>query len=108
MLAKNPGFTAVAVTALTLGIGANATVFTLANGVLFKSMPFDQNDRILYLSTKNLNNGDRRDAARPDVPGSLRSLDTSGSGRELGEAGSPKPDRLWADAPRCDCQIRAC
>ena len=60
MLAKNPGFTAVAVTALTLGIGANATVFTLANGVLFKSMPFDQNDRILYLSTKNLNNAERR------------------------------------------------
>jgi len=59
-LAKNPGFAVVAVTALSLGIGVNATVFTLANGVLFKSMPFDQNDRVLYLSTKNANRGDRR------------------------------------------------
>ena len=59
-LANNPGFTLVAVTALALGIGVNATVFTLANGVLFKSMPFDQNDRILYLSMRNANRGDRR------------------------------------------------
>jgi putative ABC transport system permease protein len=59
-LANNAGFTILAVTALALGIGANATVFTLANGVLFKSMPFDQNDRILYLSTKNLSRGNQR------------------------------------------------
>jgi putative ABC transport system permease protein len=58
-LVKNPGFTLVAITALSLGIGVNATVFTLSNGVLFKSMPFDQNDRILYLSTRNANRGDR-------------------------------------------------
>ena len=58
-MAKNPGFTVLAVTALALGIGTNAAVFTLANGVLFKSMPFDRNDRILYLSTKNQNRGDR-------------------------------------------------
>ena len=59
-LAKNPGFTIVAVTALSLGIGVNATVFTLANGVLFKSMPFDRNDRVLYLSTQNAARGNRR------------------------------------------------
>jgi predicted permease len=59
-LANNPAFTAVAVGALALGIGINATVFTLSNAVLFKSMPFDRNDRILYLSTKNVSRGDRR------------------------------------------------
>ncbi len=59
-LANNPGFSIVAITALALGIGANATVFTLTNGVLFKSMPFDRNDRVLYLSTRNTNRGDRR------------------------------------------------
>ena len=58
-MAKNPGFTAVAVVALALGIGVNATVFGIANVVLFKNMPF-MNDRILYLSTKNLRRGERR------------------------------------------------
>jgi putative ABC transport system permease protein len=50
-LAKNPGFTAVAVTMLALGIGVNATVFTVTNAVLFKGFPLvDGNDRLLYIS----------------------------------------------------------
>ena len=49
-LLKNPGFSAIAVLALTLGIGANATVITLANSVLFKNLPFADSDRILYVS----------------------------------------------------------
>lgn len=49
-LLKNPGFTAIAVLALTLGIGANATVITLANSVLFKNLPFADSERILYVS----------------------------------------------------------
>jgi len=49
-LLRNPGFTAVAVLVLTLGIGANATVITLANTVLFKNLPFADSDRILYVS----------------------------------------------------------
>ena len=58
-LAKNPAFTLVAVTALSLGIGVNATVFTLANGVLFKSQPFDRSDRVLYLTMRNANRAGR-------------------------------------------------
>jgi putative ABC transport system permease protein len=60
-LAKSPAFTAVAVLALALGIGVNATVFTLADGVLFKGFPFDNADRILYLSMKNPNKPDQFD-----------------------------------------------
>src|SRR5580658_4469482 len=56
-MAKNPGFTAIAVAALALGIGVNATVFAIADGVLFKSMPF-VSDRIVYLSSHNPARGD--------------------------------------------------
>jgi len=49
-LLRNPGFTVIAVLALTLGIGANATVITLANSILFKNLPFADSDRILYIS----------------------------------------------------------
>src|SRR5437016_7651485 len=53
MLAKDPKFTAVVVIALALGIGVNTTVFTLVNAVLFRGLPFEQADRIMYLSTSN-------------------------------------------------------
>src|SRR5579871_4638731 len=52
-LSKNPGFTAVAVTALALGIGVNATVFSLANAVLFKNLPFANSDKVLYIASTN-------------------------------------------------------
>jgi predicted permease len=50
---KNPGFSVVSILALTLGIGANATVYTLVNTVLFKNLPFAESDRILYISGVN-------------------------------------------------------
>jgi putative ABC transport system permease protein len=55
-LIKNPGFTAVAVTMLAVGIGVNATVFTVVNAVLFKGFPFvKENDRVLYITPKDSN-----------------------------------------------------
>src|ERR1700674_2861962 len=53
MLLKEPGFTITVVVALALGIGVNATVFTLVNAVLFRGLPFEQADRVMYLSTNN-------------------------------------------------------
>jgi putative ABC transport system permease protein len=65
-MAGNPGFTATAVLALALGIGANATVFAIADGVLYKGMPF-VNDHILFLSSRNASWGQqRRGVSWPD------------------------------------------
>jgi hypothetical protein len=53
MLLKHKSFTAVAVIALGLSMGANTAIFSLVNGVLLRPLPFPDAERIIYIEGKN-------------------------------------------------------
>ncbi len=52
-LFKNPGFSAVGVLALTLGIGANTAIFTVVNAVLLRPMPYEDSGRLVFISERS-------------------------------------------------------
>jgi hypothetical protein len=67
MLAKNPGFTAVAVVTLRLGIGANTAIFRVVNTLLFRPLPYRNSSQLMRVSAYERGNGIEHDVtSHPD------------------------------------------
>ena len=95
-LRKSPGFTAVAVITLALGIGANTAIFSVVNAVLLRPLPYKDDGRLVVILNKGRN---------PVAPANFidwRSQSQSFS--QMGAAeywtpnltGTDNPEKLWA------------
>jgi putative ABC transport system permease protein len=85
MLAKNPGFTAVAVLTLALGIGANTVLFSLVNGVLLNPLRYAEPERLIALYSR-FPNYDRGSISYPNF------LDWVRENRTFAALGAYRPD----------------
>jgi len=57
MLAKSPGFTAIAIITLALGIGANTAIFSLMNQIMLQRLPVKSPDELVVLRAPGLATG---------------------------------------------------
>lgn len=57
LLRKNPGFAALAILTLAIGIGANTAIFSLANAAFFRPLPYPSAERLAFLWQNNQRTG---------------------------------------------------
>ncbi len=98
---RNPGFTAVAVAALALGIGANTAIFTVVNGVMLAPLPYPEADRLvrlgrLYPNGKGYSNSIPKFMTwrQNEVFESMALYDMGGLSMNLGAGDRPEPIKV--------------
>ncbi len=101
MMLKSPGFTAVALLALALGIGASSAIFTLVNAVLLRPLPYPDSER-LFLVVRQYRQSRNETVSIPKIDywrkhsqafESLTAFDVIGAGYNLSSA-EGEPERV--------------
>jgi putative ABC transport system permease protein len=103
ILAKQPGFTLIAVLTLSLGIGATTAIFSVVNAVLLRPLPYRDEARVVTLWQSNLKSGVEREETSPanflDWRERLQSCEAIAAiepfGHSLVGSGEPERFRSW-------------
>ena len=86
MIARSPGFSAIAILTFAVGIGINTAVFNVVNGVLLRPLPYPDADRITMLWMDN-----RRQNIREDITSYPAYLDWKAQGTSYAQMGAFTP-----------------
>ena len=68
LLRKSPGFTAVAVLTLALGVGANTIIFSVVNAVMYRKPPLPEPDRVIVVSSSSAVDSSTPDRVYSQLP----------------------------------------
>jgi len=102
MLAKNPGFSLIAVITLALGIGANTAIFSIVNGLLLNPLPYRNAERLAIIWTHSPGANVAQDWPSPGQFSALKSENTVfeqlalAQGSNVILTGDGEPERVGA------------